>query len=1436
MAKITVDKLGDAKVAAAAKEALAAFAENTSLNHVSLTMCAQLTKATSPKVIAAGLAYLGELIDAFGLDLNVKPVVAVIKKALANTNPSVRSAAIELIGVLHLHLGDPVQGLFKGEKQALLDQIATRCQANAGKEAPTPTAAQDDEDGTQDDDDDVDNAGDAEAGEASAAAVSSKPKRKAASKANLDDLVERSDLSQLLSADVIAQCGHSSWKERRDGLEAVGKVLAKHPHVKSEVGDVAPALAARLGDSNKNLITTTLEHLTVLAAAMGPKGESTLKAHWLGPMVGTLSDNKDTVRTTAVAALDAWAEQVGPAPMLPPFVKALSSGKPLGQTTALRWLHAQLNDIPKAELPVSELKPFVKPLLACLMDRNQDVRKAAQEFLVVMVRAFKRSVWAKVIQTRTGDNAALTTYVDKAIQEAGETANASTATAKAAKSAPKQAKASSSSSAKASSSSSAKSSSKSKSGPPSSSSAKGIKKPTRRRSVAAKVTTRHEEASSSSEAPLVMHPVSRFQRENQMKAHKLLRWDFDSPRADHINQLKDQLKQCVSESLFKLMFADDFNDRVKALDILTEACAQTSDTPPMYAAEGERCSDLLLQYTTLRFYETNPTETLRTVAFLEGFIRMLANRPDTSESAGPDAKFALTEMQGQAFVPYLVVRLGEKSDSLRRGVKAVLAQLLMVLPYSKIVGYLLECLKTKNSRLRAECLTEIAGLIAKHGITPIQNRLAKTAKKIGELISDRDSSVRNAALETVGVLHDVMGDKAVSLLGALNHKEADMLAQRLERRAKKNAESQPAVVSTPPSAPSTASLAPAATVTKAKAPAQMDVPKVDGPFHHEFPSIDSLVPTMPELFETPLDEDDSPLPSPDELRRHRSSSFTLTSTNSIVPTTTVVNGATMSQTISPTVISPAELHGQTITLSDQMQAVIDQVASTDMRAATVAIKQLYQGEEAIGMLTSRADKLVLALTNQLGVVEASYLDENARVSKEDRQSLVRSLFKLMLNLFTKEQFTTAVSVGPLTALCRVLIDIMLDPRVMQDPTMLGDCAVKSCNDTLFNIVTTGSCADVTIMALRLLKENTNVPKKATITARLFRNIINRLMVLTETDALSPQELTLMLAGVEDYFRKWMHVYQARDRKSNKTDEDRKNEPEALKAFRKSLAIVNLLVKTYGPKILAHCTRMGTQETSSGLELVIHIITLRFKNTTREELLAKVPIQALQTPSRTLSQRFNGDALPKPGTVSNNGEAEAQAGLPAAEAVFDSSNVEFAQAEAAASQEASQEANAPDMSEAQVQALVTESLAMIQDPDKSSQGWQQLRAFHVNHPQVDVLQYADGCSKLFKQLIKRRLEDASANASQVKLLAARSNVDIMKDLEIAKDKVMRLTRGSGVESAAVDSKDMSAGEAVAPEPVVQVPTVAAPVPKKNKPSDLDQLRKRLAELRNRNTTA
>lgn len=54
-------------------------------------------------------------------------------------------------------------------------------------------------------------------------------------------------------------------------------------------------------------------------------------------------------------------------------------------------------------------------------------------------------------------------------------------------------------------------------------------------------------------------------------------------------------------------------------------------------------------------------------------------------------------------------------------------------------------------------------------------------KVLAACISDRDSSVRNAALNAVVTVYKKIGDRVFSLIGQLNEKERAMLDERIKR-------------------------------------------------------------------------------------------------------------------------------------------------------------------------------------------------------------------------------------------------------------------------------------------------------------------------------------------------------------------------------------------------------------------------------------------------------------------------------------------------------------------------------------------------------------------------------------------------------------------------------------------------------------------------------
>ena len=55
--------------------------------------------------------------------VNAKPLLTHIKKAFGATNPAIRTAAVTLVGVLYMYMGQTLRVFFEDEKAALLQQI-----------------------------------------------------------------------------------------------------------------------------------------------------------------------------------------------------------------------------------------------------------------------------------------------------------------------------------------------------------------------------------------------------------------------------------------------------------------------------------------------------------------------------------------------------------------------------------------------------------------------------------------------------------------------------------------------------------------------------------------------------------------------------------------------------------------------------------------------------------------------------------------------------------------------------------------------------------------------------------------------------------------------------------------------------------------------------------------------------------------------------------------------------------------------------------------------------------------------------------------------------------------------------------------------------------------------------------------------------------------
>lgn len=131
--------LADSKNSAGASQVLTAVAEAIQLEYVVSKVITIAFEQKSPKVQSEALNWVGGAIKEFGMQVNPKTLLDDVKKAVQSINPAVRQAAIGLVGIMHLYMGNTLAMFFDGEKPALKQQIQAEFDKNAGEKPPKPT-------------------------------------------------------------------------------------------------------------------------------------------------------------------------------------------------------------------------------------------------------------------------------------------------------------------------------------------------------------------------------------------------------------------------------------------------------------------------------------------------------------------------------------------------------------------------------------------------------------------------------------------------------------------------------------------------------------------------------------------------------------------------------------------------------------------------------------------------------------------------------------------------------------------------------------------------------------------------------------------------------------------------------------------------------------------------------------------------------------------------------------------------------------------------------------------------------------------------------------------------------------------------------------------------------------------------------------------------
>ncbi|EPY83998.1 cytoskeleton-associated protein 5 isoform a [Camelus ferus] len=1108
-----VDKIGDVKCGNNAKEAMTAIAEACMLPWTAEQVMSMAFSQKNPKNQSETLNWLSNAIKEFGFSgLNVKAFISNVKTALAATNPAVRTSAITLLGVMYLYVGPSLRMFFEDEKPALLSQIDAEFEKMQGQSPPAPTrgiskhstiGTDEGEDGDEPDDGGND----------------------------VVDLLPRTEISDKITSELVSKIGDKNWKIRKEGLDEVAGIINEAKFIQPNIGELPTALKGRLNDSNKILVQQTLSILQQLAVAMGPNIKQHVKNLGI-PIITVLGDSKNNVRAAALATVNAWAEQTGMKEWLEgeDLSEELKKENPFLRQELLGWLAEKL---PTLRTTPTDLILCVPHLYSCLEDRNGDVRKKAQDALPFFMMHLGYEKMAKAtgkLKPTSKDQVLAMLEKAKANMPSKPAAPAKATSRPVGGSAPAKFQPAS---APVEDSVSGAVEPKPD---PKKAKALGVSskaKTAQGKKVPSKTSLKEDEDKS---GPIfIVVPNGKEQRMKDEKGLKVLKWNFTTPRDEYIEQLKTQMSSCVAKWLQDEMFHSDFQHHNKALAVMVDHLESEKE-----GVIG--CLDLILKWLTLRFFDTNTSVLMKALEYLKLLFTLLS-----------EEEYHLTENEASSFIPYLILKVGEPKDVIRKDVRAILNRMCLVYPASKMFPFIMEGTKSKNSKQRAECLEELGCLVESYGMNVCQPTPGKALKEIAIHIGDRDNAVRNAALNTIVTVYNVHGDQVFKLIGTLSEKDMSMLEERIKRSAKrpsaapiKQVEEKPQrtqsmssntnMLRKGPAEDMSSKLNQARSMSGHPEAAQM----VRREFQLDLDEIENDNGTvrceMPELVQHKLDDIFEPVLIPEPKIRAVSPHFD-------------------------------DMHSNT---ASTINFIISQVASGDINTSIQALTQIdevLRQEDKAEAMSGHIDQFLIATFMQLRLIYNTHMADE-KLEKDEIIKLYSCIIGNMISLFQIESLAREASTGVLKDLMHGLITLMLDSRI--EDLEEGQQVIRSVNLLVVKVLEKSDQTNILSALLVLLQDSLLATASSPKFSELVMKCLWR-MVRLLPDTINSINLDRILLDIHIF----MKVFPKEKLKQCKSEFP----------IRTLKTLLHTLCKLKGPKILDHLTMIDNKNES---ELEAHL--------------------------------------------------------------------------------------------------------------------------------------------------------------------------------------------------------------------------------------------------------
>lgn len=775
-----------------------------------------------PKFVAATVSTIRECLDAFGPSIvSVKPLVKHFNKIFEHRDKTVRSEGQLLAISIYKWIGDSINN-FLSELKPIQQKELNDIFSKTPREALQPTRT---------------------IRSAKNSSVSNESSNEIVTQhVEVDpyDLVDAVQVLSKLPSNFYSNVASAKWKDRKDALEALLNIVKAPKLEDNKYHELISVLAKRIADINIVCAIVAINCIEYLAKGLR-SAFAQYRTMVLHPSLERLKEKKQNLLEALRNELDAVYLSVG---SLEPFIDDLNFGStnknPQVRSETISWINRCLKSLKGTLDKKVVLKGIAESSLKSINDSDSSVRDAASENLGLLLKiAGDRSMAPymekldKIKEKKVRDAAAaieLQSGKDdkKAATTVGKPHTQKTATEEHKENiAPNITKLSSMMKApsinenshvaqaaeepsinKSTSLTISFDNSPPKRGKPQLSShnmnfKNRNKDESNTSSVTAEVsgkplmqsnkftlqkqTQNNEKVTPASTIinPFIflsVSPDAKFQRANVDKIQST-KWSFNSPSKDFTMLLQEQCTPCINFDVVNNMFSEDHYKEKYFQNALTEFIKPISSESSLelYALENKvtkknvcdgyiNNADLLLKYVTIRFFDTQTSTFILSLDLLENLFKLMDQE-----------SYQFDEYEASIFLPFFVNRLGETKEILRLRMKDIIRQIMRLYPASKLFGYVIKGIESKNARTRVACLECLDTLIQCNGISVCNNPL-KTLPLISEQVSDRDSTVRNAALSVLSTVYSYVENQIWSYIGLnIPAKDKSIIEERLKR-------------------------------------------------------------------------------------------------------------------------------------------------------------------------------------------------------------------------------------------------------------------------------------------------------------------------------------------------------------------------------------------------------------------------------------------------------------------------------------------------------------------------------------------------------------------------------------------------------------------------------------------------------------------------------